>query len=121
MKTQTARKARENHKAEKTTEFSFSGAPSYADKDEYISKGLIFQTKAFEFQEGRGFEGADRWAVLVALDGRPDEIITLGSNEKRDAQFRNAQEFLKRGIALPRTRLRKSGKAYYFENAEPKS
>ena len=66
----------------------FSSGPLYADNDEYLAKRLIFTINAIEFQEKAGFENSDRWAVYVpADDGRPDEIITLSSNDKRDAEL----------------------------------
>ena len=81
----------------------------YADKDEYIAKNLTFTIKHIKFQAGAGFEGADRWAVTVAAeDGRPDEIITLQSNEKRDAELQAAAahieamaRFIRRSWASP--------------------
>jgi hypothetical protein len=101
-----------------TTEFSFSAAPLYADKDEFLGKNLVFTIKGVEFQEGAGFEGADRWAVTVSpSDGRLDEIITLQSNDNRDDQLRAAADHINKHGPIPNTKLVKSGKAYYFRKA----
>src|SRR5690349_13170854 len=95
--------------------FSFSSGVLYADKDEYIGKGLVFTINAIEFQEKAGFEQTDRWAVMVTVDdGRPDEIITLQSNERRDAELRAAADHIAKHGPIPNTQLVKSGKAYYF-------
>ena len=96
-------------------EFSFSTAGFYADKDEYLSKGLVFSITAVEFQESAGFEGTDRWAVGVSVsDGRPDEIITLQSNEGRDAELEAAAAHIAKHGPIRNTQLVKRGKAFYF-------
>jgi hypothetical protein len=117
MKATPARneRARTSHEV---TEFSFNGVASYADKDEYVAKKLVFDIKKIEFQEKAGFEDSDRWAVSVSpKDDRPDEIITLQSNEGRDAQLYAAQAHLAKAGAIRNLRLVRSGKAFYFENA----
>jgi|SRR5579862_9265939 len=97
--------------------FSFSTGSLYADKDEYVAKGLIFTINAFEFQEKAGFEQADRWAVMVTVnDGRPGEIITLQSNERRDAELHAAADHIAKHGPIRNAQLVKSGKAYYFRN-----
>ncbi len=98
--------------------FAFSSAIPYADKGELIEKDLAFAVKAIEFQPERGFENQDRWAVtIVPNDGRGEELLTFGSNEKRDAQMKSAQAFVKKHGAIPDVRLRKSGKAYYLQSS----
>lgn len=100
--------------------FDFSEAPKFADKDSYVSTSTLFSVNAIELQKGRGYEGGDRWAISISADGRPDEIITLGSNAKRDAVMRSAQSFLKQHTVIPSVMLRKSGKAYYLVNMHSK-
>src|ERR1700735_1434360 len=97
--------------------FSFSTAPLFADKDEYITKRLVFTINAIDFQEKAGFEQTDRWALTVTVDdGRPDELITLPSNEARDAELRSAAESIAQDGPIHNARLVKSGKAYYLRN-----
>jgi hypothetical protein len=124
MKTQTARGKRAPTASNGSTEFSFSSVALYADKDEYLAKNLIFTIKGVEYQEGAGFEaGSDRWAVTVAPnDGRPDEIITLQSNEKRDELLHAAHEHITKHGPIQNVRLTRSGKAFYFDTvAEAKT
>jgi hypothetical protein len=118
MKAQPARAERASTSHD-STEFSFSSVPLYAEKDEYLAKTLIFTIKEIEFQENAGFEeGTDRWAVTVSPnDGRPDEIITLQANEKRDAELEAAAAHIKEHGPIPNHKLVKSGKAYYFRKA----
>lgn len=121
MKTQAPRAERARTTSSNTTEFSFSTGALYADKDEYTSKNLIFTINAIEFQEKRGFEGADRWAVTVSFDdGRPHEIVTLQSNDERDAELRAAATHIENHGPIPNTVLVKSGKAYYFRKVDTK-
>jgi hypothetical protein len=116
MKSQTARGKRASTTSRESTEFSFSSVTLYADKDEYLAKGIGFAVKAIEFQEQAGFEGGDRWAITVCpTDGRPDEIITLQSNAKRDAQLQAAKEHITKRGPISDVRLVKSGKAFYFD------
>ena len=122
MKTETTRGKRAPTTSHGSTEFSFSTGALYADKDEYVSKKLVFTINAIEFQEKRGFEGADRWAVDVSVaDGRPDEIITLQSNEERDAELQSAAAHIENHGPISNTTLVKSGKAYYFRKADTKT
>jgi hypothetical protein len=96
-------------------EFSFSAGVLYADKDEYLAKGLVFTIKSIEFQEAGGFEDTDRWAITVSVDdGRPDEIITLQSNEARDAELKAAAGHIAKCGPIRNTQLVKPGKAFYF-------
>jgi hypothetical protein len=115
MKTETSRDKRTSTTTNGSAEFSFSTGALYADKDEYVSKKLVFTINGIDFQEKRGFEGADRWAVTVsANDGRPDEIITLQSNDERDADLQSAAAHIENHGPIGNTTLVKSGKAYYF-------
>ncbi|MFY9663352.1 MAG: hypothetical protein WAL67_06815 [Candidatus Cybelea sp.] len=118
MKTATTRKSRSKTTSRDETEFSFSSGPFYAEKDEYLAKGLIFTINAIEFQEKAGIDNSDRWAVLVSVgDGRPDELITLPSNDKRDAELVAAAAHIEDRGPIRNCKLVKSGKAYYFRNA----
>ncbi|HEY1866746.1 MAG TPA: hypothetical protein VGG70_00525 [Candidatus Cybelea sp.] len=109
-------------KSNSSAEFSFSTGALYADKDELISKKLVFKINAIEFQENRGFEGADRWAISASFDdGRPDEVITLQSNDERDAELQSAAAHIEDHGPIGNTILVKSGKAYYFRKADPKT
>jgi hypothetical protein len=123
MKTETARGKRAPTVSNGSTEFTFSSVGLYADKDEYLAKNLIFRMKGVKYEEGAGFEGSDRWAVTAAPnDGRPDEIITLQSNEKRDEQLYAAQEHIAKHGPIQNVRLTRSGKAFYFDTvAEAKT
>lgn len=117
MKTHTARSQRASASHE-SAEFSFSSASMYADKDEYLAKNVIFTIKVIEFEESAGYEGTDRWAISVAPDdGRPDEIITLQANDKRDAELQAAADHITKHGPIANTKLVKSGKAYYFRKA----
>jgi hypothetical protein len=120
--TRTAREARISTTAHDEAEFSFSsGGDAYADLDEYIAKGLVFTIKDAAFQPQAGYEGANRWAITVSPDdGRPDEIITLQSNEKRDAELKAAAAHIAKHGPISNTKLVKSGKAYYFRKADVK-
>jgi hypothetical protein len=95
--------------------FSFSSVPLYADKDEYVAKKLIFTINNIELQEKAGYEAADRWAATVSpKDGRPDEIITLQANEKRDQQLQAARAHLEANGPIYNVQLVKRGKSFYF-------
>ena len=119
MKADTARARRAPAKSNGSAEFFFATGALYADKDELVSKKLVFTIKAIEFQESRGFEGADRWAITVSVnDGRPDEIITLQSNDERDAELQSAAAHIEDHGPIGNTILVKSGKAYYFRKTE---
>ncbi|MGA8534266.1 MAG: hypothetical protein WB615_09190 [Candidatus Tumulicola sp.] len=98
-------------------EFLFSSGILYADKDEYVEKELVLTINAIEFQKKAGFEQSDRWAVTVTIDdGRPDEIITLPSNEQRDAELQDAAAHIAEHGPICNVQLVKSGKAFYFRN-----
>jgi hypothetical protein len=97
------------------TKFSFSTVPLYAEKDEFLAKKLVFTIKSIEYEEHGGFEGAPRWPITVTVDdGRPDEIITLQANEKRDQQLQAAKAHLDANGPIHNVQLAKRGKAFYF-------
>ena len=95
--------------------FSFSTIPLFAEKEEYVNKKLTFTIKSIEFEEHGGFEGAPRWSITVSVnDGRPDEIIALQANDKRDQQLQAAKAHLEASGPIPNVQLVKRGKAFYF-------
>jgi hypothetical protein len=114
MKPSTARITKTSQNREDEA-FSFSSATSFADKDEISSKNLVFTIGSIVLEQGRGFEGGDRWAITVSIDGRPNEIITLGCNEKRDNELRTAKAHLEKHGPIRNVRLKKSGNTYYLE------
>jgi hypothetical protein len=100
--------------------FSFQSIVPYADKDEYAAKTLLFDIQSVEFEPNEGFDGKDRWSIRVApYDGRGDELITLQSNEKRDETMRAAAAYIESHGPIKSIRLKRSGKAYYFEDRQP--
>jgi hypothetical protein len=121
VKPATARAKRKTAKQE-TVDFTFaSDAPRYAKKDEYVAGNLSFTITAMELQPKRGFGGADRWAVLVAPeDRRAPEIITLPTNEKRNAQLQAAKVRVETKGPIPNVRLVKANGTFYFRPAEPR-
>ena len=121
MKTTTLRTKRKSAK-QGTADFSFAwDALRYAKKDQYVANDLAFAINALEFQPGRGYQGTDRWAAFVSpSDGRPDEIITLPTNEKRNAQLQAAKAQIKTRGPIPNLRLVKVDGTFYFRPAEPR-
>jgi hypothetical protein len=99
-------------------EFSFGSGRSYADNAEYASKNLSFDILAAAYEPGRGYEGKDRWTITVKAADREPEILSLGSNPKRDEELRAAQAHLERGATITNKRLRLSGNAYYFTDGD---
>jgi hypothetical protein len=114
MKRTTAKKGQTTRGNPTGDGFSFGSARSYGDNSEYASKGLHFDILAIAFEARRGCEGKDRWAVTVKVADRDPEILTLGSNPKRDEELRAAQAHLERGGTITNKRLRLSDGAYYF-------
>ena len=98
--------------------FLFGAGRSFADNDEYASKGITFDILAIAFEPGRGFEGRDRWSITVKAADRESEILSLGSNPGRDEELRTAQAHLEKGGAITNKRLRLSGKAYYLMDGD---
>jgi hypothetical protein len=104
--------------SETAESFSFGSGRSYADANEYASKGLSFDILAIAREVGRGYEaGSDRWALTVKAADRDCEILTLGCNPKRDDELAKAQAHLGRGGTITNKRLRLSGGAYYLADA----
>ena len=101
--------------------FSFETGTPFAAKDEYLTKDLTFAVQAISLEKGRGYEGGDRWAVTVEPDdGRGQEILTFGANERRDEQMRAAADHIARHGAIRGVCLRRSGRAYYLHNVASK-
>jgi hypothetical protein len=121
VKTATPRATRKKTKQE-TVDFTFaSDAPRYAKKDVYVANNLSFTITAVELQPKRGFGGADRWAILVAPDDRrAPEIITLPTNEKRNAQLQAAKVRIETKGPILSVRLVKANGTFYFRPAEPR-
>jgi len=121
VKTTAPRTKRKTTKHE-PVDFSFaSDSPRYAKKDEYVASNLIFTITTVELQQKRGFGGADRWAVLVALDdGRAPELITLPTNPKRNTQLQAAKAQIETKGPIPNLRLVKVNGTFYFRPAEPR-
>ena len=106
------------HSSANGAAFTFSSAIPYANKDELLEKDLAFALNAIELQPGKGFENKDRWALtIVPDDGRREELLTFGCNEKRDAQMKSAQAFIRKHGPIQGVRLRKSGGAYYLQSS----
>lgn len=104
-------------KQESESGFSFGEGTIYANKDEYVDKALRFDILEIVFEEGQGFQGADRWKVTVQPHDREDqEIITMGSNPARDAVMDKALNYVVAHGKIPNAKLVKSGNAYYFSS-----
>jgi hypothetical protein len=103
--------------------FSFSsGAARYAKKEELAAANVGFAIIGVEVDPGGGFTGGDRWKVTVVRDDNGEsEIITLPTNEKRDAQLKAARDHIAASGPISGIRLVKRGNAYYFRGAEPPS
>ena len=103
--------------SDKVAAFRFQAGIPYADKDEYAAKGLVFEIRSIDYEAKAGFEGQDRWSICVLMgDNRGSELITLQCNDKRDEQMRSAKAFIKAHGAIKGSRLKKSGRTFYFEN-----
>ena len=116
MKTTTRKR---KNAAQEPTEFSFSSdGARYAKKDEYIAGDVTFTIAAVDFDPKGSFTGEARWKVTVARDDTGAfEIITLPSNDKRDAQMRAAKNHITAKGAIASVRLAKHGSAFYFREA----
>ena len=104
--------------SETVEKFSFGSGHAYVDNAELAGEGLRFDILEIEFEQGRGFEGRDRWIVTIKIGDREPELISLGSNPGRDQQLREAQAYLARGGKIENVRLRQSGKAYFFTESD---
>lgn len=98
-------------------EFSFGSGPVFGDNAKYASENITFDILAVAFEIGKGFEGRNRWAITVKAADRGCEILTLGSNPKRDEELRAVQAHLERGGSITNKRLHRSGNAYYLRDA----
>jgi hypothetical protein len=99
-----------------SADFSFStGAVPYADKAAYVANQVVFNLTALEYQAKRGYNGVDRWAATVMLqDGKTVEVITLPTNDKRNAQLEAAKNYIDANGSIPNLQLAKAGSAFYF-------
>ena len=101
--------------------FSFSsGGGSYADKNELASKRLVFTVTDIRLEEGKGFEGDDRWALDIEFSEDPEraeEILTFGCNKKRDLVMHAAQEEIEANGPIKGVTLAKVGSAYYLNSS----
>jgi len=104
--------------SEAVEEFSFGSGHAYLDNAELASTGIRFDILEIKFEQGRGFEGRDRWIITIKIGNREPELISLGSNPGRDQQLQEAQTYLARGGSIKNVRLRQSGKAYYFTESD---
>src|ERR1700694_6007427 len=109
MKNSTLKRPRKSRTSNRDEMFSFGAGKPYANNDEFAERGLLFDILSIEFEPGKGFEGRDRWALTVEAKGREPELMTLGSNPKRDEELGRAQAHLKHGGTLKNKRLRRSG------------
>lgn len=116
MKTTTRKR---KNAAKETAAFSFtSGVARYARKDDYVAGNITFTMTGVEFDRGGGFQGEDRWKIpAIRDDSGASEIITLPTNEKRDAQLRDAAKHIAAHGPIPNVRLVKRGNAFYFRPA----
>lgn len=96
--------------------FSFGKRQRYADNAAYAKEGTLFDIIEIAFEPERGFEHSDRWAITVRAKGQESEVITLGSNQKRDEELRDAQRHLEHAGVIRDVRLIHSGNAYYFRS-----
>ncbi|HMF28452.1 MAG TPA: hypothetical protein VKE42_06750 [Candidatus Cybelea sp.] len=118
MNKSTTKKGRTTNGNSPGDGFSFGSSHSYGDNSEFASKNLRFEILAIAHEPGRGIDAKDRWAITVKVADREAEVLTLGCNPKRDEELRAAQAHLARGGTITNKRLRLSGSAYYFTDAE---
>ena len=114
--------ARKRKRTQETAEFSFSsGIARFADKNDFAASGVRFAIVSVELDPHGGYTGDARWKVTVTRDDTgANEIITLSTNPKRDAQLRDAQDHICKKGPIPGVRLVKRGNAFYFRSAEPR-
>lgn len=106
-------------KRDEVAAFVFSsGAPPFAKKDEYVAGSVTFAIVGVALDRGGSFTGGDRWKVTVTRDDTGStEIVTLPTNEKRDAELRKAEQHIAATGPIGGVRLVKRGNAYYFRSA----
>ena len=93
---------------------------NYAAKDEYTDKDIKFRVIDIQFEEGLGYEGQDRWAVVVRNGAHETEVLTFSCNEGRDASMNQAQTCLEEGVDMGLLHLVEVGppnKKYHVINA----
>ena len=84
-------------------------------------RSVAFAIISVDVDPGGGFTGENRWKVTVVRDDNGEsEIITLPTNEKRDAQLKAAKEHITASGPISGVKLVKRGNAYYFRGAEPR-
>lgn len=110
-------KAASSSRSSNGESFSFGSPKFFSDKEELIEKNIVFTINTIDLEEGRGYEGDDRWALAISMEGRPDEVLTLGKNDRRDTQFHAARDHISKHGPIGNVRLTKSGNAYYLEDA----
>jgi hypothetical protein len=103
-----------------SADFSFStGAVCYADKAAYVANQIVFDLIALEYQAKRGYNGVDRWTATAMLhDKKTIELITLPTNDKRNAQLEAAKQHIEANGPIANLRLAKAGSAFYFRPEE---
>ena len=95
----------------------FQTAHSTPIRTSTSQKGSSLRSTPSSSRRKPASRGADRWAIYVqANDARPEEIITLQSNDERDAELYAAAAHIEKHGPIRNTKLVKSGKAYYFRN-----
>jgi len=83
---------------------------NYAAKDEYTDKDIKFRVLDVQFEEGDGYKGKDRWAVVIRNERGENEALTFGCNEGRDLSMNQAQTCLENGVDMGLLHLVEIGK-----------
>lgn len=83
---------------------------NYATKDEYTDKDIKFRILDIQFEAGAGYEGGDRWAVVVRNERGEDEALTFACNEGRDLSMSQAQTCIEQGVDMGLLHLVQIGK-----------
>ena len=83
---------------------------NYAAKDEYTDKDIKFRVLDVQFEEGDGYKGKDRWAVVIRNERGEDEVLTFSCNEERDISMNQAQTCLEQGVDMGLLHLVQLGK-----------
>ena len=83
---------------------------NYAVKDEYTDKDIKFYVRDVQFEKGEGYEGKDRWAVVIRNERGEDEVLTFSCNEERDISMNQAQTCLEQGVDMGLLHLVQIGK-----------
>lgn len=92
----------------------------YANNDEITADKFPFSIDAIYYEEGLGYEGADRWIVVAYMDfskkggGAEHVAISLAPNDKRNEVMAAAQKFLLEGRPLGMLYATKAGRAIVF-------